>query len=113
MTRDNTDLSPGSSALRIQSSLANTSGQFIPLFLMVLAQVYGVARQLEEALNQLVETERLVQRTRECWAEAEMFRLRGKLLLSMNEHTQAENHYRQALASAARQSAKFWELPPQ
>jgi predicted ATPase len=32
------------------------------------------------------------------------------LLLSMNDHTQAENHYRQALASAARQSAKFWEL---
>jgi len=28
----------------------------------------------------------------------------------MNDHTQAENHYRQALASAARQSAKFWEL---
>ena len=39
-----------------------------------------------------------------------MFRLRGTLLLSMNDHTQAENHYRQALASAARQSAKFWEL---
>ena len=43
-------------------------------------------------LNQLVETEKLVERTGECWAEAEMFRLRGTLLLSMNEHAQAENH---------------------
>jgi tetratricopeptide (TPR) repeat protein len=83
---------------------------FIPLFLMVLAQVYGVAGQPEEGLNQLVDAAKLVERTRECWAEAEMFRLRGTLLLSMNEHTQAENHYRQALASAQRQSAKFWEL---
>ena len=83
---------------------------FIPLFLMVLAQVYGVAGQPEEALNRLVEAEKLVERTRECWPEAEMFRLRGTLLLSMNEHTQAENHYRQGLASAQRQSAKFWEL---
>jgi predicted ATPase len=39
-----------------------------------------------------------------------MFRLRGTLLLSMNEHAQAENYYRQALAAAQRQSAKFWEL---
>jgi predicted ATPase len=83
---------------------------FIPLFLMVLAQVYGVAGQPEEALNRLVEAAKLVEKTRECWAEAEMFRLRGTLLLSMNEHTQAENHYRQALASARQQSAKFWEL---
>ena len=30
--------------------------------------------------------------------------------LSMNQHTQAENQHRQALASAARQSTKFWEL---
>ena len=83
---------------------------FIPLFLMVLAQVYRVAGQPEEGLNRLVEAAKLVERTRECWAEAEMFRLRGTLLLSMNEHTQAENYYRQALASAQRQSAKFWEL---
>jgi predicted ATPase len=83
---------------------------FIPLFLMMLAQVHGVAGQPEEALNQLVETEKVVERTRECWAGAEMFRLRGTLLLSMNEHTQAEISYRQALALAQQQSAKFWEL---
>jgi predicted ATPase len=40
----------------------------------------------------------------------EMHRLRGTLLLSMSEHAEAENSYRQALSVAQRQSAKFWEL---
>jgi predicted ATPase len=31
-------------------------------------------------------------------------------LLSTNEHGHAENSFRQALALAQRQSAKFWEL---
>ena len=44
------------------------------------------------------------------WAEAEMHRLRGTLLLSMHEHAAAERSYRHALAVARRQTAKFWEL---
>jgi predicted ATPase len=40
-----------------------------------------------------------------------MHRLRRTLLLSMNEHAEAEKSYRQALSVAQRQSAKFWELP--
>jgi predicted ATPase len=52
----------------------------------------------------------LVETTQERWAEAEMHRLRGTLLLSMSEHAEAENSYRQALSVAQRQSAKFWEL---
>ena len=39
-----------------------------------------------------------------------MHRLRGTLLLSMHEHTAAENSFLEALAVAQRQSAKFWEL---
>ena len=39
-----------------------------------------------------------------------MHRLRGTLLLSMHEHAAAEDSFRQALAVARRQSAKFWEL---
>lgn len=82
----------------------------IPFFLMVLAQVYGTAGQPEEGLKRLDEAAKLVETTRECWAEAEMYRVRGTLLLSTNQHTQAENCYRQALALAQRQGAKFWEL---
>ena len=81
-----------------------------PFFLMVLTQVYGKAGQPEEGLNRLVEAAKLVETTQECWAEAEMHRLRGTLLLSMSKHADAENSYRQALSIAQLQSAKFWEL---
>jgi predicted negative regulator of RcsB-dependent stress response len=52
----------------------------------------------------------LVEKTEERWAETEMHRLRGTLLLSMHEHVAAENSYRRAIEVAQRQSAKFWEL---
>jgi predicted ATPase len=56
------------------------------------------------------EAAKLVETTQERWAEAEMHRLRGTLLLSMHQHSEAEDSYRQAIAVARRQSAKFWEL---
>jgi predicted ATPase len=76
-----------------------------PFFLLVLAQVYGKAGQPEEGLNRLVEVAKLVETTQERWAEAEMHRLRGTLLLSMSKHAEAENSYRQALSVAQQQSA--------
>jgi predicted ATPase len=77
---------------------------------MTLAEVYGMAGQPDEGLDRLAEAANLVETTQERWAEAEMHRLRGTLLLAMNEHAAAENSYRHALAVAQRQSAKFWEL---
>jgi tetratricopeptide (TPR) repeat protein len=82
----------------------------IPFFLMTLAEAYGMAAQPQEGLDRLAEAAKLVETTHERWAEAEMHRLRGTLLLSMNEHAAAENSYRRALEVAQRQSAKSWEL---
>jgi predicted ATPase len=82
----------------------------LPFFLMTLAEVYGMAAQPEEGLERLAEAAKLVETTQERWAEAEMHRLRGKLLLSMHENGAAENSYRHALKVARQQSAKFWEL---
>jgi tetratricopeptide (TPR) repeat protein len=82
----------------------------IPFFLMTLAEAYGMASQPQEGLDRLAEAGKLVETTQERWAEAEMYRLRGTLLLSMNEHAAAENSYRRALEVAQRQSARFWEL---
>jgi hypothetical protein len=39
-----------------------------------------------------------------------MHRLWGILLLSMHEHAAAEDNYRNAVAAARQQSARFWEL---
>jgi class 3 adenylate cyclase/tetratricopeptide (TPR) repeat protein len=81
-----------------------------PFFLVTLAEAYGMASQPDEGLSRLAEAARLTETTQERWAEAEMHRLRGTLLLSMHEHTAAENSFLEALAVARRQSAKFWEL---
>jgi predicted ATPase len=52
----------------------------------------------------------LIEKTHERWAEAEMNRLRGALLLSMNEYAAAQDSCHQALTVARRQSARLWEL---
>jgi predicted ATPase len=82
----------------------------IPFFLMTLAEVYGMAAQADEGLKRLAEAANIVEATQERWAEAEMHRLRGTLLLSIHERTTAEDSFRLALTVAQQQSAKFWEL---
>jgi predicted ATPase len=81
-----------------------------PLFLMMLAEVYRLAARPEEGLAQIAEAANVTKTTQERWAEAEMLRIRGKLLMSMNQHSAAEESYHQALGIARSQSAKFWEL---
>lgn len=82
----------------------------IPFYLTVLAEAYGAAAQPKEGLNRLGDAAKLVETTQERWAEAEMYRVRGSLLLSLGERAAAEESYCEALAVARHQSAKFWEL---
>ena len=82
----------------------------IPFFLTVLADAYGMAAQPQEGLGQLAEAARLVETTHERWTDAEIHRLRGKLLLSTHECAAAERSFRCALEVAQRQNTKFWEL---
>jgi predicted ATPase len=82
----------------------------IPFFLMTLAEVCGKAGQSEEGLKRLAEAAELVETTQERWAEAEIYRMQGTLLLSMHEDAAAEDGYRRALEVARKQQAKFWEL---
>jgi predicted ATPase len=86
------------------------SNLLIPFYLMTLAEAYGMAAQPEEGLDRLTEAAKLIETTQERWIEAEIHWLRGTLLLSMNEQTEAEDSYRHAIAVAHQQSAKFWEL---
>jgi predicted ATPase len=82
----------------------------IPFFLLTLADAYRMAEQPQEGLDRLAEATKLVEATHERWVDAEIHRLRGRLLQSMREHAAAENSYRHAIEVAQRQSAKFWEL---
>jgi predicted ATPase len=75
-------------------------------WLTTLAAVYGKSAQPDT----LAEAAKLIEVTQERWAEAEMHRVRGMLLLSTNDHLGVEDSYRQSLTVARHQSAIFWEL---
>jgi class 3 adenylate cyclase/predicted ATPase len=94
----------------LQKYAATGTKLVIPFYLTVLAEAYGAAAQPKEGLNRLGDAAKLVETTQERWAEAEMHRVRGSLLLSLGERAAAEQSYCEALAVARHQNAKFWEL---
>jgi predicted ATPase len=75
-----------------------------PYFLALLAETYGNGGQAEEGLSALAEALAAMHRTGERWGEAELYRLKGELLLACSpEHdAEAESCFRQALDVARR-----------
>jgi predicted ATPase len=78
----------------------------------MLTEAYAAAGQAEAGLDVLAEALALVDRTDERYWEAELYRLKGELLLQQAtpDAPQAEACFQQALAVARRQQAKSWEL---
>jgi predicted ATPase len=76
----------------------------------MLAYAYGKAGQPEEGLRRLAEAEEIAETTQDRWAEAELRRLRGDLLLATGKAREAESSFRQALSVAQRQNGRLWEL---
>jgi class 3 adenylate cyclase/predicted ATPase len=84
-----------------------------PYFLALLAEAYGKAGCTEEGLRILAESLALVERTGERRWEADIYRLKGELLLQANtsqERLEGEAHLRQAIDIARHQQAKSLEL---
>jgi predicted ATPase len=83
-----------------------------PHFLALLAEAYAAAGQAEAGLGVLAEALALVDHTAERYWEAEVYRLKGKLLLrqAVPDAPQAEACFQQALAIARRQQAKSYKL---
>ena len=80
--------------------------------LSMLAEAYGNAEQAAEGLSVLAEALAFAHTTGEpCW-EAELYRLKGELLLSLHPASPAapEECFHQALEIARRQQAKSLEL---
>jgi predicted ATPase len=84
--------------------------QHLPQTLTMLAYSYGKAGQPEEGLRQLAEAMEIAEMTEDRWAEAELRRVRGDLLLATAKALEAEDSYRQALSLARQQNARLWEL---
>ena len=83
-------------------------------YLALLAEGYGRSEQPEEGLKILAEALAAVDQSGVRFYEAELYRLKGELLLAQastgHEVQEAEACFRQALAVARRQQAKWLEL---
>ncbi len=92
-----------------------------PFFLTLMAEACGKAGQIEQGLNTLAEAMDTVDKTGERWYEAELYRIKGELVLVREGKNQkakgkneavweAETCFSKAIDIARRQSAKSLEL---
>jgi predicted ATPase len=91
---------------------ATGAGTLLPQWCAVLAETYGNAEQPMQGLAVLDESLTTGQSTGVLCYQAELYRLKGELLLqqSPGNHTEAETCYQKALSVARSQHAKSWEL---
>jgi tetratricopeptide (TPR) repeat protein len=75
-----------------------------------IARAHKKAGRVEEGLNALVEALKVLQETGERFFEAELYRVKGELLLMQGDEADAENCFQQAIGVARRQTAKFFNL---
>jgi predicted ATPase/class 3 adenylate cyclase len=83
-----------------------------PYYLALLAEVYGKAGQADEGLRVLAEALTAVHTGGERHHKAELYRLKGELLLTQDvpDAQEAESCFRQAVDVARQQQAKSFEL---
>ena len=89
-----------------------TAGSFLhrPTWHISLAEALGKTGRPKEGLKELEDAARESEATEERWAESNLHRVRGELLMATGDPAGAEASFRQAIEIARRQSAKLWEL---
>jgi predicted ATPase len=80
------------------------------LYLSHLASAHASLGQPTVALDLLDEAIQTVEVTSERLFEAELYRLRGEMLLTLGKRGEAEAGLRRALTIAQQQQARWWEL---
>jgi predicted ATPase len=98
-------LTQGLAEWRAIGAVASTS-----LLFTWLAEAYAKLDQPDEERRCLSEAARVVEANEERVWEAELLRVRGDLLNAAGDQFGAEQHYREAIAVAERQSAKLFQL---
>jgi predicted ATPase len=91
---------------------AEAAGMRTPSYLLIpLAEAYVSIGRTDEAGRLLAEALETTDQTDQRMQEAELYRLKGELLLKPPAgETEAESCFRRAIEIAQRQSAKWWEL---
>ena len=84
----------------------------LPEFLTTLAEMLGNAGQPQEGLNTLQEALEIMNKSDERYYEAELYRVRGELLLMLDASSEPEarSSFYHAVEVARRQNAKLCEL---
>ena len=75
-----------------------------------LAEAQANLGRPQEGLDTLAEALALVEEADERYYEAELYRLKGKMLLLQGDAGEAEDSLHEAIEVARRQQAKMWEL---
>ena len=96
----------------IDACQAIGSHMLVPYWLGFLAEACGRNGRAEEGRVAIAEALRQVARTDNRYAEAELYRLEGQLLLAGDaaNHAEAEACFQKAIEIARAQKAKSWEL---
>lgn len=94
----------------IASERAADTPHDFTLYLEMLAEVYGLAGRLEEALRAVGDAFAVAERRGIVYWNAELHRRRGELLFASGERDAAETCFREALACARVQEARSLEL---
>ncbi len=82
-----------------------------PYYLSLLAKAYGQAGQVKAGLTVLADALAVAEKVRERWWEAELYRLKGELLLGQDaDAAEVERYIHKAINIARRQQAKSLEL---
>jgi predicted ATPase len=106
------DVTTGISLLRSGRDAFHATGAklLLPHYIGLIATAYEIAGELEEAATLLEDALQIVEWTGERWLEAELYRLKGRMLLRQGQCEVAEELYFKALSIAREQGAKMWEL---
>lgn len=100
-------------AHRALTAYAMTGSKLMrPYWLGVVAEARAKEGETYEAIRLLEEAQAVMETSGERWAEAELHRLRGELLLSLSPRdvTGGEACLKKALETARRHQARAWEL---
>ena len=84
----------------------------VPAYLSFLATAYVGLDQFNEAWRCIQEAMTVIDKTKEKWWEAEIYRVAGEIAQRWTEPdaAKAEAYFERALSVARQQQAKFWEL---
>ena len=106
------DVAQGLFMLRSGSDTIRATGAelAVPYSLALLAEAYEIAGQATDAIIQLDDALKIVERTGGRWFAAKLHGDKGRLLLGQGDFEAAEELYQRALSVAREQQAKIWEL---